>query len=104
MELSVMSPVLGGTPLKESIEYLASLGVDSIELGVGGYPGKAHADANEYAKDPSKAKELKALLDANNMKISALACHGNPVHPTKELAMKFQADMDAAFRTDMELL
>ena len=60
MELSVMSPVLGGTPLKESIEYLASLGVDSIELGVGGYPGKAHADANEYAKDPSKAKELKA--------------------------------------------
>ncbi len=97
MELSVMSPVLGGTPLKESIEYLASLGVDSIELGVGGYPGKAHADAVEYAKDLSKAKELKDLLKANNMKISALACHGNPVHPTKEEAMRYQADMDAAY-------
>ncbi len=97
MELCVMSPVLGGTPLKESIEYLASLGVDSIELGVGGYPGKAHADAAEYAKDASKAKELKKMLMDNNMKISALACHGNPVHPNKESAKKYQEDMKNAY-------
>ena len=48
MNLSVMSPVLNQMSLEEAIKYLSSLGVDSLELGAGGYPGKAHMDAQEY--------------------------------------------------------
>ena len=73
MELSVMSPVLKDLTLDEALGYLHSLGVDSLELGAGGNPGKAHMDPAEYLAHPEKIEELKALLKKHNMKISALA-------------------------------
>ena len=47
MELSVMSPVLNQMDLEEALSYLHSLGVASLEIGAGGYPGKAHLDPKE---------------------------------------------------------
>ena len=96
MKLGVMSPVLGGVSLEEMIKYLSSLGVDSLELGVGGYPGKAHCDAADFLAHPEKIENLKELLKTYNMDIPALACHGNPIHPNKEIAKKFEDDFDAA--------
>ena len=32
------------------------------------------------------SKEFKALLAKYDIQISALSCHGNPVHPNKEIA------------------
>ena len=58
MELSVMSPVLNGTNFEESVKYLSSLGVDSIEIGAGGYPGTAHINPAECLESPAKVKEI----------------------------------------------
>ena len=41
MKLGVLTVLLGNKPLKEALSYLKSLGVETIELGCGGYPGKA---------------------------------------------------------------
>ena len=103
MNLSVMSPVLNQMGLEEAISYLASLGVDSIEMGVGGYPGKAHVDAADYLANPEKIDNLKNLLEKYNMKLSALACHGNPVHPNKEIAKEFHDDFVAAMKLAVKL-
>ena len=54
MNLSVMSPVLNHMGLEEALQYLNQLGVDSIELGAGGYPGKAHMDAADYLAHPER--------------------------------------------------
>ncbi len=96
MKLSVMSPVLNSMGLENAIKYLGSLGVDSIELGVGGYPGKALCDAEDFLKNPEKIENLKAMLKDNNLELSALACHGNPIHPNKETAKAFEQDFDNA--------
>ena len=103
MELSVMSPVLKDLTLDEALGYLHSLGVDSLELGAGGNPGKAHMDPAEYLAQPEKIEELKALLKKHNMKISALACHGNPVHPNKEIAKEFHDDFVNAMKVAVQL-
>ncbi len=103
MELSVMSPVLNQMGLEESLAYLSSLGVDSMEIGAGGYPGKAHLDPKDYLGHPEKIDELKALLKKHNMKFSALACHGNPVHPNKEIAQKFHNEFVDAMKLAVEL-
>ena len=103
MELSVMSPVLNQMGMEEALKYLSSLGVDSFEIGAGGYPGKAHLDPKEYLADPKKADELKALLKKYNIKISALACHGNPLHPTKEIAEKFHNEFVDAMKVAVML-
>lgn len=98
MELSVMSPVLNQMGLEDALKYLSGLGVDSLELGAGGYPSKAHFDPKEYFKKPEKFDELKAMLKKYNMKLSAIACHGNPVHPNKEIAKKFHEEFVDALK------
>ena len=98
MNLSVMSPVLNQMTLEEGLAYLASLGVDSIEIGAGGYPGKTHLDPKDYLGKPEKIEALKALLAKYNLKVSAIACHGNPVHPNKEIAQKFHDDFVDAMK------
>ena len=96
MKLSVMSPVLNNMTLEDAIRYLGSLGVDSLELGVGGYPGKALCDAKDFLDNPEKCENLKKWLCENDMELSALACHGNPIHPDKKIAKEFNDDFDNA--------
>ncbi len=98
MELCVMSPVLNQMSLEEAFAYLSSLGVHSMEIGVGGYPGKAHLDPKEYLGKPDKIQELKELLKKYDMKFSAIACHGNPVHPDKEIAKRFHEEFVDAMK------
>jgi len=72
--------------------------VDALEIGAGGYPGKAHLDPKEYLENPSKAEELKQLLKKYNISLSAVACHGNPIHPNKEIAEKFHHEFVDAMK------
>ena len=103
MELSVMSPVLNQMNLEEALSYLSSLGVDSLEIGAGGYPGKAHLNPKEYLADPAKVDSLKALLKKYHLKLSAVACHGNPVHPNKAVAQQFHEEFVDAMKVAVQL-
>ena len=96
MKLSVVSPVLGSLKLPDALDLLKGLGVDALELGCGGYPGTAHADALEIVKDKKKIAALKDLFLKKGMEISALAVHSNPVHPDKAFAAKANAEFEAA--------
>ena len=78
------------------VEYLSSLGVDQLEMGAGGYPGKAHFDPEVLLADDTKIEEIKQILDDNNMSIAAISCHGNPVHPNKKIADEFHKDFENA--------
>lgn len=86
MKLGVMNPVLYQLEFEEALKYLNSLGVDCIEIGAGGSPGNKHLKPEELIGNPDKVEEYKALLKKYNIEISAISCHGNPVHPQKEIA------------------
>ncbi len=96
MTLGVFSPVLAAMSFKEMVEYLSSLGVDQLEMGAGGFPGKAHFNPEELLADESKIDEIKQILADNNMSIAAISCHGNPVHPNKAIAKEFHDDFENA--------
>ena len=81
MKLSVLTVPFSSQPLSEVLPYLRSLGVESVELGTGGYTNKAHCAPEYYLRDPQRVADLKRVLADNGMSISALSCHGNPVHP-----------------------
>jgi len=92
MKLGVMTPVLYSMPIEKALEYLSGLGVQTVEIGCGGYPGTTHLNPADYFANPAKVDELKGLLAKYNMEISALSCHGNPVHPNKTIAEQFHND------------
>jgi len=96
MKLGVLLSALGDKTLDEALGYLESIGVEAFELGCGGYPGTAHADAGELIRDEAKLTQLKETIGKHNLMMSALSVHGNPVHPNKAVAAKFHSDFEAA--------
>ena len=92
MKLGVLTVPLHSKPVAEAFEYLSGLGVQSVEIGTGGYPGNAHLDPAAALKDPSIIENLKDLLQRYNLTISALSVHGNPLNPDKALRDKDHAD------------
>ena len=94
MNLCVMNPVLAEYSFEDALKYLHSLGVDSMEIGAGGYPGDNHLKAEEIIGNPDKAKAYLDLMAKYDIKIAAICCHGNPLHPNKQIA----ADFDKQFK------
>ncbi len=94
MKLGVLTVLLGNQPFEDALKYLSESGVQAVEIGVGGYPGTAHADAGELIQDDAKLEAFKALIKKYDMQISALSCHGNPVHPQKEISKSFHKDFE----------
>ena len=73
MKLGVMSPVLNNMGLCEAINYLSEQGVECLELGVGGYPGKQLCDAKDFLDNPEKIKQIKSVLNKTNVELCALS-------------------------------
>lgn len=96
MKLGVLTNLMRDKSLEEVLKYLSELGVEAVELGCGGYPGKDHANPEILLKDDKKVDELKALIKKYNMTISALSCHANPIHPDKAVAKSFDDDLTDA--------
>ncbi len=96
MQLSVVNGVFGGMTLDESLKFLAEHGVHQLDLGVGGYPGTVHADAKKLIHDEAGRTALLETFKKYDSTISAIAVHGNCVHPNKEIAAKFEEDFEAA--------
>lgn len=92
MKLGVLTVMMSDMPLEDVLKKLSKMGVQTVELGTGGYPGTAHADAEDFLAHPEKIDKLTALVKKYNMEISAFSCHGNPVHPQKDTAEAFDRD------------
>ena len=96
MKLGVMNPVLADLTFEEALARLNKLGVQCIEIGAGGYPHDYHLKPEELLASPENVEAYKALLKKYNIEISAISCHGNPVHPQKELAEKYHNEFKNA--------
>jgi sugar phosphate isomerase/epimerase len=77
VKLGVFTVVFGQLPLTEALDRVVALGLDAVEIGTGGYPGGSHF-----------ADGLHGEVEARGLEISALSCHGNPLHPDEAFARK----------------
>lgn len=96
MKLGVLTVPLYDLSLEETLKYLHGLGVQAVELGCGGSPGKKHLDPDVYLNHPEKIAEVKELLKKYEMEICALSAHGNGVHPNPEVAAEATKDFENA--------
>lgn len=96
MKLGAFTVVLGDLPLGEACRFLAENGVDMVEIGCGGFPGKAHCDAARLLADGEERKAFLDTIHGNGLEISALSSHGNMVHPDRAVAKKYDDDLTNA--------
>lgn len=86
MKLGVFTTLMSDMPFAEACKYFKSIGCDMIEIGCGGYPGNAHADPEVLLNNEAEFEKFMNTIKENGLEVSALSCHGNPVHPQKDLA------------------
>ena len=96
MKLGTLTAALADLPLEEACGFLADNGVQMVEIGCGGFPGKAHCDAAELLADEGNREKFMETLDKYHLEISALSSHGNMVHPDPAVAESFEKDFDNA--------
>jgi sugar phosphate isomerase/epimerase len=99
MKVGVFTVLFSQRPFEEALDYIKAAGCEAVEIGCGGFPGTAHCTPADLLADASARDAFKNAVTSRGLEISALSCHGNPLHPNKERA---QAD-DAAFRDTVRL-
>src|SRR5207248_8432750 len=77
--------LLAQLPLEEVLKKLKAFQIDTVELGTGNYPGDAHCKPSMLGSTAALA-EFKTRLADHGASISALSCHGNPLHPVGDRA------------------
>ncbi len=86
MKLEVSTVLFSDRPLEAALDRAVDAGLDCVEIGTGSYPGDAHCRPAELLADPAALERFQAALDGRGLEISALSCHGNPLHPRAEVA------------------
>ncbi len=99
MKLGVITALYQDQPLEKMLDHVAEMGLEAVELGTGAYPGNAHCKPEELLKDKAKAQEFRKTIEKRDLIISALSCHGNPLHPDKAAA----AEYDRVYRNTVLL-
>jgi len=80
MRVGVFTPLLSQLPLSDVLKKLKASGIGTVELGTGNYPGDAHCKLS-MLKDRAALATFKKTIADEGFSISALSCHGNPLHP-----------------------
>jgi sugar phosphate isomerase/epimerase len=89
MRIGVFTALLANLSLDQVIEKLKGLGVNTVELGTGNYPGGPHCKL-ELLESRGALREFKQKLDDSGITVSALSCHGDPLHPNRAIAKAHQ--------------
>ena len=92
MKLCVLANLYAKKPLEEVLPMLKGMGVEAVEIGCGGYPGKDHCDPEVLLADDAKLAAWLDLFKKYDIELAALSCHGNPVHPNPEIAAAYDKD------------
>lgn len=82
MRVGVFTPLLSQLSFEDVLKKLKSYDIQTVELGTGNYPGDAHAKLS-MLKNSAELKEFRQKLEDHGFSISALSCHGNPLHPDR---------------------
>ena len=86
MKLGVLTVLFGQKSVEDTLDYVVKAGLEAVELGCGNYPGSPHTNVSALLKSNAKLKEYKKSITGRGLVISALSCHGNPLHPNKAIA------------------
>jgi sugar phosphate isomerase/epimerase len=85
----VFTALLANLSLEQVLEKLKALGISTVELGTGNYPGDPHCKL-ALLESRAAIREFKQGLEDNGFTISALSCHGEPLHPNPAVAKAHQ--------------
>ena len=103
MKIGVFDPVFGKLELEPMLDRVVELGLEAVEIGTGNYPGDARCKPGELLADRSARERFAVAFSERGLVISAMSCHGNPLHPDAERARHDDAVYRDTVRLAVEL-
>ena len=99
MKLGLFTPVFAKLGFEQLLNELKRYPlITRLELGCGGWPGSSHIDPVALLGSADAAREFRTRLSDAGLSISALSCHGNPVHPDAAIAQRDRAIFEQALQ------
>ena len=106
MKIGVFAVLFSDKPFEKALDYAVELGVEAVEIGTGAYPGNAHCDPSVLLRNERKLTAFREAVRRRGLVISALSCHGNPLHPQARIARDhhdtFVRTVELAKRLDVD--
>lgn len=99
IRIGVFDAAFRDLSLEQLIEVIKEFKIEAVELASGNQVGNPHCDREGLLADKSKLRAYASLFEKNNIMISAFSCHGNPVHPDRDIAQR----EDRVYRQTIEL-
>lgn len=81
MHIGFITDGLGNMPLPQALDVTRDLGIKEIEIATGNWSQSPHIELSEQLSNSSARAELVNLLATRNLKLGALNCSGNIMHP-----------------------
>ncbi len=98
MKLGVLTAVFYNShpAFEDMLDKVKELGLEAVEIGAGNYPGDTHCDVQELLNSEKKLKLYKRAIEKRGLMASALAVHGNPLHPDESIAKEHDKKINDA--------
>lgn len=89
MKLGLLTAVFGALSFDQLLEELKRYPqLSTLEFGTGNFPGDSHVGLDNLLASPQAAKDFRRRVEDTGRTISALSCHGNPIHPDAAVAAR----------------
>lgn len=98
MKLGVFLVLFNQQSFEKALDTAKAAGLQSVEIGTGGYPGTAHINAQAILNDEDAIRSIREAVESRGLTISALSAHGNPLHPDKSMAKAYHDDFVATVK------
>ena len=98
MKVGLFTVILQSMPFEQALDYLAGLGVQTVEIGAGAFSGTAHCEPASLLASDRAAKAFLHAIQSRGLEISCLSVHGNPLHPNREIAEQHHAAFERCLR------
>jgi sugar phosphate isomerase/epimerase len=88
MKIGVFTVLFAQRPFEEALDFIKQTGCEAVEIGTGGHPGNDHCDLDALVDNTSAQRAWMDKITSRGLEVSALSCHGNPLHPDAETAAR----------------
>lgn len=86
MKIGIFAALFGDKTLTESLDIVKAEGIEAVEFGTGGYANTTHLAVDTLLDSKAERDRVLKEVESRGLSISALSCHGNPIHPVKRIA------------------
>ena len=88
VEIGLFTDGLLHLPFAEAVETARRLGVQAVEIGTGNFSPATHCDLDRLLTDAGSRSEFLDIIQRHGLRLAALNCSGNPLHPNPTIAEK----------------